>query len=352
MNAAPRGVVKPSISGAFMPKSSILGVTFYRFMKQLSVLVTQKYRPLSIAAILDVFQTVNNYYVDTTGQPFFEVTLVTADDTHHPLLFHEDYQTVPMSAAPKADLILIPAFASGNLPEYLQQNVSFLPWLVKQHSTGTEIAAFCSGVLLLAASGLLNGKRATTHLAVANELIRAFPQIDVVPQAVVTDDAGIYTSGGATSTFHLLLHILEKYCHRQLAVKMAKVFAIDMDRDQQSYFGDWQPNRSGQDELVCEAQTRMEQRFRDGITVEEVIRDLPVSRRNFIRRFKLATGITPIEYLQRIRVEAAKKLLEQRNENITGVMMHAGYEDAKAFRQVFRKIVGLSPKEYREKYAG
>lgn len=321
-------------------------------MKQLSVLVTQKYRPLSIAAILDVFQTVNNYYVESTGKPFFHVTLITADTASNMPLFQEEFVTVPMSQAPQADLILIPAFRTGSLPGALQENASFLPWLQQQHRTGTEVAAFCSGVLLLASSGLLNGKKATTHLAVANELVAAFPQVDVHPQAVVTDDAGIYTSGGATSTFHLLLHILEKYCHREVAIKMAKVFAIDMDRDQQSYFADWQPKRACQDELVSEAQQRMENRYKDGITVEEVIRDLPVSRRNFIRRFKIATGITPIEYLQRIRIEAAKKLLEQRQENITGVMMHAGYEDAKAFRQVFRKIVGLSPKEYREKYAG
>lgn len=321
-------------------------------MKQLSVIVTQKYRPLSIAAILDLFQTVNNYYVESTGQPFFNITLVTAGDRPEAPLFHDEYLTVPMSKAPQADLILIPAFRNGSLPGAMQENASFLPWLQQQHVKGAEVAAFCSGVLLLAATGLLNGKRATTHLAVANELVAAFPQVDVHPHAVVTDDDGIYTSGGATSTFHLLLHILEKYCDRDVAIKMAKVFAIDMDRDQQSYFADWQPKRSCQDELVSEAQQRMESRFKEGVTVEEVIRDLPVSRRNFIRRFKIATGITPIEYLQRIRIEAAKKLLEQRQENITGVMMHAGYEDAKAFRQVFRKIVGLSPKEYREKYAG
>ncbi|QEH41579.1 GlxA family transcriptional regulator [Chitinophaga sp. XS-30] len=321
-------------------------------MKQLSVIITRKYRPLSIAAILDVFQTVNNYYVESGGQPFFQVNLVTAGDPAETPMFHEDLAVFPLSEAPRADLILIPAFRSGALPAALQENAAFLPWLQQQHLSGAEVAAFCSGVLLLAATGLLNGKKATTHLAVANELIAAFPQVDVHPHAVVTDDGGIYTSGGATSTFHLLLHILEKYCHRDIAIKMAKVFAIDMDRDQQSYFADWQPKRACHDELVSEAQQRMESRFKEGITVEEVIRDLPVSRRNFIRRFKLATGITPIEYLQRIRIEAAKKLLEQRQENITGVMMHAGYEDAKAFRQVFRKIVGLSPREYREKYAG
>ena len=140
--------------------------------------------------------------------------------------------------------------------------------------------------------------------------------------------------------------------NRKTAIHTAKVFAIDMDRAQQSYFANWSPSREHQDELVCEAQQRMEDRFRDRLTVEEVIRGLPVSRRNFIRRFKIATGVTPIEYLQRLRIEAAKRMLEQKQENITGVMIQAGYEDAKAFRQLFRKIVGLSPKEYREKYAG
>ncbi len=321
-------------------------------MKKLSILLTQKYRPLSVVAVLDVFQTVNDYYREAGSKPFFEIRVVTIDEKAQPDVFLGTYTPVPLRQAPQSDLILIPAFLSGDIPAYVKENAAFLPWLQQQHRQGAEVGSFCTGAFLLAASGLLDHKRATTHVTATHDLASAFPLIKVQPQAVVTDDQGIYTSGGATSTFHLLLHLIEKYCQRPIAVRIAKTFAIDMDRGKQSYFADWMPSRQHQDELVSEAQLRMEHRYRDRVTVEEVIRDLPVSRRNFIRRFKIATGVTPIEYLQRIRVEAAKKLLEQKQENITGVMMHAGYEDAKAFRQVFRKIVGLTPKEYREKYAG
>lgn len=319
-------------------------------MKKLTVLLSKKYRHLSVAAILDVFQTVNTHYKAAKGEPFFDITLVCLDDDLPSALVYDLYQPVLLKDAPISDLVLIPAFQSDNVN--LMGNTAFIPYLQEQQRLGAEIASFCTGAFLLAASGLLDNKKATSHVMAIQDLAIKFPLVKVQPEAVVTDDGGIYTSGGATSTFHLLLHLIEKYCSREMAIIIAKVFAIDMDRYQQSYFANWAPSRRHQDELVTEAQTRMENRFKDRLTVEEVIHDLPVSRRNFIRRFKMATGITPIEYLQRIRVEAAKKLLEQRSQNITGVMMHTGYEDAKAFRQVFRKIVGLSPKEYREKYAG
>lgn len=321
-------------------------------MKKVSVLLSHKYRHISIAAILDVFQTVNTFYADNTGEAFFDITLVSPEEPLPAQLFYDTYLPVPMQKAAQADLVLVPAFQPGNNAAHVEENEKFIPWLQQQQQGGAEVASFCTGVFMLAASGLLQNKSATTHVMAAGELAKTYPLIKVLPKVVVTDDGGVYTSGGATSTFHLLLHILEKYCGRRVAIYVAKLFAIDMDREQQSYFAVWAPSHRHQDELVSEAQQRMEHRFKDRVTVEEVIRDLPVSRRNFIRRFKIATGITPIEYLQRIRIEAAKKLLEQKQENITGVMMHAGYEDAKAFRQVFRKIVGLSPKEYRAKYAG
>ncbi|MRG45881.1 helix-turn-helix domain-containing protein [Chitinophaga sp. SYP-B3965] len=319
-------------------------------MKKLTVLLSKKYRHLSMAAILDVFQTVNAHYKAAHGEPFFDITLVCLDDDCPATPVYDIYTPVLLKDAPISDLILIPAFQSDHVN--VMENVAFIPYLQEQQRLGAEIASFCTGAFLLAASGLLDNKKATSHVMAIQDLAIKFPLVKVQPEAVVTDDDGIYTSGGATSTFHLLLHLIEKYCNRQVAINTAKLFAIDMDRYRQSYFANWAPSRRHQDELVTEAQNRMENRFKDRLTVEEVIHDLPVSRRNFIRRFKMATGITPIEYLQRIRIEAAKKLLEQRSENITGVMMHTGYEDAKAFRQVFRKIVGLSPKEYREKYAG
>lgn len=321
-------------------------------MKKLSILLTKHYRPISIAALLDVFQTVNHYYQENTGMPYFDIRLIRHPEDGTVAFPDEQYQPLHHEEVTVSDLVLIPAFRPGNISDYLRENSAFIPWVRQQAAKGAEVASFCTGAFMLAATGLLDQRRATTHVTAVEALSRNFPEVIVDADVVVTDDRGVYTSGGATSTFHLLLHILEKYCDRTTAIYTAKVFAIDMDRAGQSYFANWSPSRAHNDELVTAAQQRMEERFQDRVTVEEVIHDLPVSRRNFIRRFKTATGVTPIEYLQRIRIEAAKKLLEGKQENITGVMIQAGYEDAKAFRQLFRKIVGLSPKEYREKYAG
>jgi len=231
-------------------------------------------------------------------------------------------------------------------------NKSFIPWICTQYRNGAEVASFCTGAFLLASTGLLNGKRATTHVFSADAFTSNFPEVIMEPEAVVTHDAGVYTSGGATSTFHLLLWLVEKHCGREQAVYIAKLFAIDMDRNKQSYFARFLPDKNHQDELVSSAQQRMEARYSQSATIEEIIGDIPSSRRNFVRRFKHATGLTPIEYLQRTRIEAAKNLLERTNQSVSEVMFNSGYNDMKSFRQVFKKGVGLTPTEYRDKFNG
>jgi transcriptional regulator GlxA family with amidase domain len=147
-----------------------------------------------------------------------------------------------------------------------------------------------------------------------------------------------------------LLHLVYRHCGKDIVVRAAKVFAIDLDRDNQSYFGTFRPSRNHQDDLVATAQQRIETSYHDTGTIEEMIKDLPASRRNMVRRFKQVTGITPIEYLQQTRIEAAKKLLEQTSQQMTEVILNSGYNDPKAFRKIFRKTVGMTPSEYREKF--
>ena len=147
-----------------------------------------------------------------------------------------------------------------------------------------------------------------------------------------------------------MLYLIQKYCDRETAVRIAKVFAIDMDREQQSYFATYLPGQNHSDELVALTQQKIAAAYRDAETIEQIIRDVPASRRNIVRRFKQVTGITPIEYLQKTRIEAAKKLLEQTNQQMTEVMLNCGYNDAKAFRKIFRKTVGMTPTGYREKF--
>jgi transcriptional regulator GlxA family with amidase domain len=318
-------------------------------MVTLSVLYTYHCRPISLAAILDVFESVNSFYLKEKQSPAFHIRLVT-DDHMEQTSIHGIYQTQKMSESGKADVVLVPAFNSIDMSEAISANAALIPWIHQQYGSGAELASFCTGAFLLAATGLLNGKKATTHVHAVDSLSTYFPEILILPEAVLTHDERIYTSGGATSTFHLLLYLVEKYCCREKAVQAAKMFAIDMDRNKQSYFATFLPARDHQDDLITKAQRSMELNYGQSVTIDEIIGDIPSSRRNFVRRFKQATGITPIEYLQRTRIEAAKTILEKTNQSVTEVMYNSGYNDVKAFRQVFKKSVGLTPKAYRDKF--
>ncbi len=317
-------------------------------MVQLGILLTQGHRLLSVAAILDVFESVNQLYETERKTPFFNISYVHLPDAVRNVYSAHDAYTP--DNAPGLDLILIPAFAPQDIAAALSDNKSFIPWLHMQRQRGAEIASFCTGAFLLAATGLLDKKPATTHVQAADIFAMTFPDVQLKPGEVSTSAQGIYTSGGATNSFHLMLRLLEKYCGHAVAIRTAKYFAIDMNREQQTYFSTFRPVMHHHDALVIDLQRRIENHFDKAGTVEELMTEIPASRRNLARRFKAATGITPIEYLQKTRIEAAKTTLEQTDRSISDVMMLTGYNDLKAFRQQFRKHTGMTPTEYREKF--
>jgi transcriptional regulator GlxA family with amidase domain len=208
----------------------------------------------------------------------------------------------------------------------------------------------CSGAFLLAATGLLEGKTCSTHWNLADKFRRLFPNIDLKADKLITADKGIYTNGGAYSFLNLILFLVEKYFDRETAIYCSKIFQIDMDRTSQSPFFIFQTQKNHGDEMICHAQTYIEENLREKISFEELASKLATSRRTFDRRFIKATGNTPVEYLQRVKVEVAKNTLEKGRKNVNEVMDEVGYSDDKAFREVFKKITGLSPLEYRGKY--
>ncbi|MES3018862.1 MAG: helix-turn-helix domain-containing protein [Bacteroidota bacterium] len=318
-------------------------------MIKLGIILTKQYRLLSVAAILDVFETVNGLYRKENETPPFEIKTISLEDVN----LGTNFSAYPVSSikfAEAMDLLLIPAFSTENIKGAIQENAGFIPWLKAQFATGTEIATFCTGAFLLGATGMLNGRQATTHIDACEAFSSSFPDVNLLPDKIVTGDHGLFTSGGATSSFHLLLHLIQGYCGKEIAVKTAKLFAIDMDRVNQSYFGTFLPGQNHNDELVAMAQQKIEAAYHNACTIEEMIKDVPASRRNIARRFKLVTGITPIEYLQKTRIEAAKKLLEQTNQQMLEIMLNSGYNDPKAFRKIFRKTVGMTPTGYRAKF--
>jgi transcriptional regulator GlxA family with amidase domain len=174
--------------------------------------------------------------------------------------------------------------------------------------------------------------------------------VEIVDGGVITEENGIYSSGGANSFWNLLLYILEKYTDRDTAILASKYFAIDIDRESQAAFMMFTGQKDHNDEEVKRAQEYIEENYQEKLTVDELAEMVALSRRSFERRFKQATGNTVIEYLQRVKIEAAKRSFESTRKNISEVMFDVGYSDTKAFRNVFRKITGLTPVEYRNKY--
>ena len=177
-----------------------------------------------------------------------------------------------------------------------------------------------------------------------------FPKVNLQIDKLITDEKGIYTNGGAYSFLNLIIYLVEKYYDRQTAIYCSKVFQIEMDRNSQSSFSIFTGQKLHDDDVVKKAQSFIENRMQEKITMEELSAKFSVGRRNFDRRFIKATGNTPIEYVQRVRVESAKKALENSRKTINEIMYEVGYSDVKAFREVFRKITGMSPVEYKGKY--
>jgi transcriptional regulator GlxA family with amidase domain len=208
----------------------------------------------------------------------------------------------------------------------------------------------CSGALMLASTGLLDGKSCSIHWNTANKLKKLFPKVIVKTDRLITDEHGIYTNGGGYSFLNLILYLVEKYYDRETAIYCSKIYQIEIDRKRQSGFTIFTGQKSHGDEVVKQAQAYIEDSFHQKFSIEHLSQRFAVGRRNFDRRFIKATGNTPIEYLQRVKIESAKKTFETTRKTINEVMYEVGYADIKAFREVFRKITGMSPQEYKIKY--
>ncbi|WP_353719884.1 helix-turn-helix domain-containing protein [Dyadobacter sp. 676] len=249
----------------------------------------------------------------------------------------------------KTDLIIIPSM-QGDQAEAAEMNKDFIPWIIRQYNQGAEVAGLCIGAFLLAATGLLDGKPCTTHWMLADEFKRTYPKANLIPSKIISDQDGLYTSGGAFSYLNLLVHLIEKYAGREMAVRIAKSFVIDIDKPSQSPFIIFEGQKDHIDEDVKNAQNFIEQNYLDKITIDQLADRFAISRRSLQRRFLKFTNNTVNEYVQRVKVEAAKRKLESGKMNVSEVMYEVGYTDTKTFRDVFKKITGLTPADYRNKY--
>jgi len=303
-----------------------------------------------IASAIEVFATANNYWKQSGKKELFQIE--SAGLSKKMEIYNSMFTVKPqvnISTIEKTNLIIIPPVAFND-ENTIKENQSLLKWVTQQYQRGAQVATMCSGAFILASSGLLNGKHCSTHWVHADTFQAMFPEVKLQADQLITDENGIYTNGGAYSFLNLLIYLVEKYYNRQTAIYCSKMCQIEMDRNSQSPFTIFTGQKLHGDEMVKKAQTYIESKLHEKVSTEHLSSRFSIGRRNFDRRFIKATGNTPVEYAQRVKIEAAKKAFETTRKTINEVMYEVGYSDVKAFREVFRKLTGMSPLEYRARY--
>lgn len=297
------------------------------------------------------FQTANEFLTVFGKKPVFTVEYVglqdyvPANNGEYMIKTNRLLQDVA-----ETDLLIIPP-TFGDTVKGIQANAEAIPYFKKLYEKGSSLASLCIGAFLLAETGLLSGKKCSTHWAHVNEFKERYPDIEVEDGAIITEHDNIYSSGGANSLWNLILYLVEKFSDRETAIMISKYFALDMGRDNQSQFAIFKGQRNHGDDAIQEVQDYIETHYQHKMSIETLANLVYIGRRTFERRFKEATNNTPTEYIQRVRIEAAKNFFEASRKNVTEIMFDVGYTDTKAFRDIFKKITGLTPIEYRNKFA-
>jgi transcriptional regulator GlxA family with amidase domain len=257
--------------------------------------------------------------------------------------------TAALTAVRNTDLIFIPT-TGLSLDDVVERNAAVVPWLRRWRKRGAAIASVCSGVGLVAATGLLDGKRATTHWGLAARFREKYPKVKWMPELMVTEDRGFYCGGGVNAALDLSLYLVERFCGHDVAMQTAKALLIEMPRAWQAGFAIVPLKTDHADDPISSAQEWLHQNFHRTFPLEAPARRVGMSLRNFVRRFKQATGDSPLIYLQKLRVAAAKRLLETDYRTMQEISDAVGYQDVAFFRALFQRHTGVSPSAYRRSF--
>ncbi|ASP38560.1 transcriptional regulator [Bacterioplanes sanyensis] len=308
---------------------------------------------MSVAAAMEFFEVANAlsaYAQQSTDEPVFQVSTASPDGqavmSSGGLSLQAQYSFAQVD---ECDLVLIPGFLFKVTP-LLAQLQSVVPWLQQRYEQGSYIASMCTGAFVSAAAGLLDGKQASTHWLFVDKFRQLYPAVKLRPEKAVTDDQRVMCSGGATTGGDLLLYIVRKFCSPQLALECSKKMLMDSGERQQTAYASEQFRRQHDDPEVQRVQLWLEQHCHQAIVLDDVATQFGFSSRNFVRRFRLATGAPPVQYLQNLRLEKARLLLETTRISFEKITLQVGYEDSNSFRRLFKQRVGLSPAQYRQKF--
>jgi transcriptional regulator GlxA family with amidase domain len=250
----------------------------------------------------------------------------------------------------RSDIVILPA-SGWDVQDQIVKGTHLLSWLRRMHSKGAYIAGVCAGVAFLAESGLLDGRQATTHWALAENFRQRYPKILWRPENFVTEDGRLLCSGGVYASIDLSLYLVEKFCGHAIALECAKSLLISMPRNCQSGYSLLPMAHPHSDEKIRDSEEYLQENFSCEVSIDFLAKRVGMGARNFIRRFKAATGHLPGAYMQMLRVSAAKELLEHGATSIQAVASKVGYEDIAFFRALFKRHTGMTPGDYRARFA-
>lgn len=324
-------------------------------MKHISLVVYEGVLSTAISNTLALLTSANEAAV-RKGMPVpFQIDLIGIEEkkvqSALPILFE---CSKIISDHFDTEVVIIPPMNTDQeaIDSLLVQNRKLVDWIKEKYDQKAEIISLCTGAYFLVESGILNGMPATSHWGAMEDLQKRYPLIDFKPDHVVTHSKAIITGGGGFSSLNALLYFIEKNSSKEISVELSKYYALDYGRISQSVFSIFSGQRLHDDPEIHKAQRYIEEKFKSDISVEQIAGEVNMSKRNFIRRFKNATALNPIEYIQRIKIEAAKKALETGEANIADVTYSIGYSDLKTFRTLFKRITGCTPVDYRNRFRG
>jgi transcriptional regulator GlxA family with amidase domain len=247
------------------------------------------------------------------------------------------------------DIVFIPA-VFGELEQILTDDET-IGWLAGQGRRGACLCSVCAGAFLLARTGLLQGKKATTHWNLADRFAGMFPEIELKREKMLVDEGDCITAGGVFAYTDLSLHLVSRFGSPELAARLSRILLLDPARRLQTPYMTHTFTKNHGDADIREIQEWLEENYFRPVSIGELADKAVLGERTFMRKFKRATGETPLEYLQQLRIEAARRLLTTTTENIDEITLRTGYEDAGSFRKLFKRYTGLSPSAYRKKFS-
>jgi transcriptional regulator GlxA family with amidase domain len=307
-----------------------------------------------ITGVLDLFSLVGvtwNRIQETTSAPCFQVQLASQDGHAVRCLNRLSLQPdAAITAISESDIIFIPPIGA-DIDRTLENNAAAITWLREMHGNGSQIVSSCTGSFLLAETGLLDGKRATTHWGYVERFRERYPRVRLRPEQLITNEIDLLCAGGGSAWLDLSLFLVEQHFGHDVAVQTAKALVIERKQHSQAPYTTSQGQKYHQDAAVLAAQLWMEAHLAEKISIDRLGERFGMSSRTFKRRFKQATGDTPLAYLQSLRIEAAKKILESSRMPIELVTQNVGYEDSSSFMKLFKRKTGISPQHYRNAFS-